>query len=381
MMPDLPPLLRSARVTFTGRLASLPREEAERLVRASGGRVVDQVSRGTSFLVVGMGGWPLSPEGAKNYKLRQTERINRDGPRIRVLSEIEFLEAVGLRDRPPLRKTQAADDIVRVLGIDHQTLRHWQALGLVRAVEGRYDFQDLVSLRAIAELIKNGIRPDVISRSLHDLATLLPDTDRPLAQLKIVADGPKSLLADLDEHLIAPNGQLVMNFDAPAPAAPEAVVPHRTADEWLARGEQFEQNEDFEAAADAYERAISRSPEFAEAHFNLGNVLRALDQPLDAMASFRIALRHDPLMVEASYNLADIQEERGDIEAALDSLQAAVRVDPFYADAHFNLARCLEAVGRKGEAVRHWKSYLRLDSTSEWAEFVRARLTSDRAVC
>jgi tetratricopeptide (TPR) repeat protein len=312
-----------------------------------------------------------------NHKLRQAERINRDGPRIRILSEIEFLEAVGRRDRPAVRKALSIEEIVRLLGIDRQTLRRWQALGLVRAVEGRYDFQDLVSLRTIVDLIKNRVRPDEISRSLHDLARLLPDTDRPLAQLKIVADGPNALLAEIEEQLITPKGQLVMNFGAPvATGSSKTAAPHRSADQWLTQGELFEENEEYDEAAHAYERAIMRSPRFAEAYFNLGNVQRALDQPLDAMDSFRTAIRHDPGMVEAWYNLADIQDERGDVEGAIESLKEAVRGDPFYADAHFNLAHCLDRLGRKSEAVSYWKNYIRLDSTSEWAEVARSKLGS-----
>ena len=367
--------LRSAQVAFTGRLAGLSLEDAERLVRDAGGTVISQVSRRTSVLVVGMYGWPLSREGSVNHKLRQAERINRDGPRIRILSEIEFLEAVGLRDRPAVRKTLSVEEIVRLLGIDQQTLRRWQSLGLVRAIEGRYDFQDLVSLRTIADLIKNRIRPDEISRSLHDLAKLLPDTDRPLAQLKIVANGPNTLLAEIDAQLITPKGQLVMSFGArTAGEAPKFIEPQRSADEWLAQGELFEQNEEFEAAAEAYQRAIMRFPGFAVAHFNLGNVQRDLDQPQNAIASYRTAVRHDPHLVEAWYNLADIQEEQGDVESAIESLKAAVRADPLYADAQFNLALYLDRLGRTSEAIRYWKNYVRLDPASEWTEVARSRL-------
>jgi tetratricopeptide (TPR) repeat protein len=279
-----------------------------------------------------------------------------------------------------VRKTLPADEITRLLGIDAPTLRHWQALGLVRAVDGRYDFQDLVSLRTIADLIRNGVRPDEISRTLHDLSVLLPETQRPLAQLKIVTDGPGALLAEIDQHLVAPNGQMVMNFGAAATAAdPRSSSPRRSAEEWLLRGEELEETESFGAAADAYERAVSRLPNFAEAHFNLGNVQRELDQPQDAMASYRNAIRHDAGMVEAWYNLADIQEEQGDTDSAVESLQTAVRIDPFYADAHFNLAHCLDSLGRTAEAIGHWKSYLRLDSSSEWAAVARSKLGAARS--
>src|SRR5262249_41583795 len=152
---------------------------------------VAHVSGRVSVLVVGMDGWPLSQDGNVSGRLKHAERINRAGKRIRIIPEVEFLEMVGLRARGAgTRKSPSADDIAAMVGIDARTLGHWEALGLIRAHEGRYDFQDIVSLGTIVELVQRGVRADVISRSLHDLSALLPDTDRPLSQLRIVEESP-----------------------------------------------------------------------------------------------------------------------------------------------------------------------------------------------
>jgi len=66
---------------FTGRLASLTREEARRLVEERGGKVASSVSRKVDYLVVG------EDPGSKLDRARALG--------IKELSEREFLELVG----------------------------------------------------------------------------------------------------------------------------------------------------------------------------------------------------------------------------------------------------------------------------------------------
>lgn len=374
--------LRSIRLTFTGRLASLSRAEAERLIRAAGGEPVAHLSRRVSVLVVGMDGWPLARDGAVSSKLRRVEQLNREGRRIRIISELEFLELVGRRARrAELRKPHSAESVARMVGVDVRTLRHWEALGLVRSDANHYDFQDIVSLRVIVELVGRGVRADVISRSLHDLSAILPDTDRPLAQLRIVDEGPRSLLAELGDCLVAPDGQLVLNYESPAeePRASRILHAGGGADDWFTRGLRFEESERYDEAAHCYRRALQVEGARAKVHFNLGNVLRELGETGESMRCFEAATRADPGFAEAWYNLADLQDERGSLGEAITSLRAALRARPDYADAHFNLSLCLERAARMDEARAHWRSYQALDGDGEWADPARGRVEGDAA--
>ena len=56
-------------VAFTGRLASMKREEAFALVRRHGGTPRRGVTRKTAVLVVGELGWPLLPDGQPSKSL------------------------------------------------------------------------------------------------------------------------------------------------------------------------------------------------------------------------------------------------------------------------------------------------------------------------
>ncbi|TWT44690.1 DNA polymerase III subunit epsilon [Phycisphaerae bacterium RAS1] len=386
--------LHSLRVAFTGRLAALSRAEAERLVRAAGGEPVLHVSRRVSVLVVGMGGWPLAPDGGVSEKLRQAQRNNQGGQHTRIISELEFLELLGRRQPPAeIQKTYAAGEIARLVGVSPGELQHWELLGLVRAQGGKFDFQDMVSLRTIVELVQRGVRADVISRSLYELSSFLPNVDRPLAQLRIVAQSARSLVAELGERLLAPDGQFLMNFEAAEAAsgdaeaggagiggaAPTAAVriseSPGAASGWIECGRRFEEAERFEDALGAYEQALRAGAPRAAAHFNLGNVLRELGRGDEARAAFERTVEADPQLAEGWYNLADLQEEAGDVHAAIASLQSALRAAPDFADAHFNLALCLERNGHPREARTHWRRYLLLDQGSEWSQLARARLT------
>ena len=52
----------------------------------------------------------------------------------------------------------------------------------------------------------------------------------------------------------------------------------------------------------------------------------------------RAATRADPTFAEAWYNLSDLLDEQGRSEAAIDCLRRALHAAPDYADAMFNLA-------------------------------------------
>ncbi len=151
-------------------------------------------------------------------------------------------------------------------------------------------------------------------------------------------------------------------------------------DECFERGLALEEDERYIDAATWYRRAIGLAPGWAEAHFNLANVLRMLERDEGAEEVYHLAVELDPSNELAWYNLADVQEEDGRLEAAAASLGAALRACPAFSDAHFNLASCLEQLGDQAGARRHWSAYLRLDPDSEWATIARDHLrrhTSD----
>ena len=358
----------------------MTRQEAHDWVRKAGGEPDCRVSRLTSILVVGMEGWPLLPDGTISGKLRQAEEINRKLHCIQILSESIFLELVGLQVRKSeLRKTYSSAEVCRVLGIEPATLQRWEQFSLVHSTEGMYDFQDILTLRMIANLLQQGVRRETIATSIQGLASILPGTEKPLAQLQIIAENHRSILAYLGDIRMTPTGQLVFNFD-PATRVNTRVLGlpsgKQTAREWFERGKTLEEEEDLGGAEKAYLKALSLQPQFPEAYFNLGNVLQEQGRLGVATKALQTCLAQDPEFVAAWSTLADIQAILERHEEAIESLKQAIRVSPSFADAHFNLASCLERKGRHREASRHWAEYMKLDPDSPWAEVARCQLSA-----
>jgi len=103
-------------------------------------------------------------------------------------------------------------------------------------------------------------------------------------------------------------------------------------------------------------------------------MLRAHGRKVEAEAALRAATRADPLFAQAWYNLSDLLDEQGRSEAAIDCLRTALRVAPDYSDAMFNLALLLQRNNQHIEAAGCWHRYLAIDSQSEWAARARRSL-------
>src|SRR5574341_2106686 len=86
--PNTSPFLRT--VGFTGRLASMKREEAFALVRKHGGTPRRGLTKKTSVLVVGQLGWPLLADGRPSKSLRLAKSYG-----VAIASERRFLEWAG----------------------------------------------------------------------------------------------------------------------------------------------------------------------------------------------------------------------------------------------------------------------------------------------
>jgi tetratricopeptide (TPR) repeat protein len=95
---------------------------------------------------------------------------------------------------------------------------------------------------------------------------------------------------------------------------------------------------------------------------------------VEAEAAYRKAAKSDPRFAEAWYNLADILDDKGRVKDAVNCLRRALEAAPDYADAAFNLATLLQRLERHAEAADYWRRYLRADNDSPWAARARRAL-------
>ncbi|MEX2217740.1 MAG: tetratricopeptide repeat protein [Phycisphaerales bacterium] len=377
--------LRGQRVAFTGRFATLTRAEAEKRIGDAGGGLAPSVSPRTTMLVVGMRGWPLMDSGRITGKLAQAEQLRAGGHAIRIVSETEFRELLGLDPAPEgVSKSLTPRQVCGALGVDQKTLERWERCGLVRSSQGRYDFRDLVSLRTVTNLVARGVSPVVIRKSLDALSRLLPGVERPLAQLNILVSDSGELVAEVEEALLTQSGQLEMRFGT-SPGSTIEPKPlslvradNRDSAAWIELGLGHELSGNLAEAEHAYRRAAALAPSDASPQFNLGNTLLAGGRLEAAAERYAQAVALDPGHAASWFNLAHVQDALGDRQSAIRYLRRAISADPAYADAHYNLADAAERAGDRLTAEAAWDEYLRLDPASPWAREARRRLQALR---
>jgi hypothetical protein len=115
-----------------------------------------------------------------------------------------------------------------------------------------------------------------------------------------------------------------------------------------------------EEAVASYRKAIALIPDYAEAHYNLGNTLQELGRSKDAEASYRKAIAFKPDYAEAHSNLGITLRELGRSKHAEASYRKAIALKPDYADAHSNLGVTLQELGKLEDALVQYKKSFEL---------------------
>jgi len=168
----------------------------------------------------------------------------------------------------------------------------------------------------------------------------------------------------------------------------------------------------FDQAIEAYERAITLRPHYAEAHVGLGDAKAAKGENEAAIAHYQKALSLDPLnarvqfalgkiyysekglyyeavnaykkaidldqsFLEARMGLGEIYEEKGLYKDAVVEYKKVIEIEPKHTAAHYNLAMAYEKLDPR-EAIAQWDRYIGIASTiateKEWVDVARQHL-------
>jgi tetratricopeptide (TPR) repeat protein len=266
-------------------------------------------------------------------------------------------------------RTLSVAEVAGLLGVREARVREILRAGLLRpAGRGRryaVSFQDLVVLRAAKELLDARVPAARIRRALAALARDLPP-GRPLSGVRIQADGRRVVVCDADGVWQPETGQTLFAFDVDALARAAAAV--RPAPDESRAGRAAEAQAAFERALDlddadpkaaraAYERALALDPDLTDARVNLGRLLHEAGDAPAAVRLYREALAQTPDDPIVHFNLALALEDTEGAAAAAVEYERALALDPEFADAHYNLAGLCEQLGRKADAIRHYRAY------------------------
>ena len=67
-------------------------------------------------------------------------------------------------------------------------------------------------------------------------------------------------------------------------------------------------------------------------------------------------------------------DETGRLPEAARAYKQAIQLAPTYADAHYNLALAYEKMKQPRRALRHWRTYTKLDTLGPWAVHARNQI-------
>ena len=105
---------------------------------------------------------------------------------------------------------------------------------------------------------------------------------------------------------------------------------------------------------------MSISPDYASAHFNLGNVYKYRGKLGQAEAAFERVVVLTPDDAGAYANLGIVLQEQGRHTDALSAFERAAKLEPANPESHFNLANGLRFLGRQEAAIAAFQQALKL---------------------
>ena len=123
---------------------------------------------------------------------------------------------------------------------------------------------------------------------------------------------------------------------------------------WFQKAKALHDAGDLTAAEDSYKFSIAANPDLAEAHCNLGNILRGDRRLNEALKHYDLALGIIPDQAEIHANKGVALQELNNLTEAIKSYRTATHLDPENAEAHRNLAMALL---KRGEFEEGWKEF------------------------
>ena len=359
-------------IVLTGQLSSLDDRNARQLVERLGGRTADDVTEGTTILVVGARRAEASgAEVEHDGKLRRAQELNAGAAHIRIISEEDFCRLVGAISPDQLRQQFYSTRDIRALypSVREDHLRYLQKLGLVQPAARRrqerfYGFADLAIIRQVNTELQQGVPLRQVLRALEA---------QHRGQLSLDFDPSRRTGDDPARVVRLDRSRLESRATRQPSLLPPASDPRtRLAAKYFLEAASLDGDEEQrDAAAIAYRKALIVDPDLVPALVNLANIHYASDRLIEAQSLYERATRIEPDCFEAFFNLGNIHHDLGRYEEALACYADAVALNPIYADAHFYLAVTLEKLGRSHQAKPHWRRYQQLAPHGEWVELAR----------
>jgi tetratricopeptide (TPR) repeat protein len=271
-------------------------------------------------------------------------------------------------------------DLLRILRLTPRQLTAWEKAELVTVSES-YSFFDLLQIKKVRDLCARKVRPAVIRQSLEAMQKQAAGMENPLLEAGAFTTGHRIAFRHNGKVVEPIAGQFMFDFSfqpnvltskpVPVQANQPETEPKDVA-ELFARGITLEENPGTQTQAIAvYQKVLEIDPDHAAANINLGTLYYNRQDYALAEKHYRIAIGIDPRYALAYFDLGNVLDETGRVSEAIQAYNAALQLAPTYGDAHYNLALAYEKVKEPRKALKHWRAYVKLDTSGPWAVHAR----------
>jgi Tfp pilus assembly protein PilF len=395
--------LTGRRVMLIGKLASMSRRDAERLIRQGGAQVVVRTGDEVDLIVASDAAADAKRLAADRDLFDDELRTRIASGDIEVLHESDLWARLGLVESGPgIERLYTPAMLAELVRVPIAAIRQWHLRGALQSkCEVRrlayFDFEEVRVARKLAQLLQAGCGLSAVNRQLDTLSRVLPESPRPLTDPAVVVEG-RRLFIRRGEGLAEPTGQLLIDFDVAKSSATDDAGPMaipfvaqdalrhsaanrgshpRAAEDLRALAAELEGNGQLQQATEVYRAILFSDESTADDHFALAELLYLGNDLSAARERYYIAIELDEDFVEARSNLGCVLAEQGETGLAEAAFRGALEYHPDYADAHYQLARLLDRAQRSTEALRHWQLFMNLAPASPWADEARERIAGE----
>ncbi|MBF0343505.1 MAG: tetratricopeptide repeat protein [Nitrospirae bacterium] len=123
----------------------------------------------------------------------------------------------------------------------------------------------------------------------------------------------------------------------------------------------YKRNEVWRNKISMWSDVVSKSPNKARPHYNLGVFSGEAGDIKTAFSQYQIALKLNPDYIEAHNNIGYIYEGRGNLDEAIKEYQTAIKLFPDYAEAHNNVGNVCYKLGKHDEAIKEYQKAIKLN--------------------
>ena len=130
---------------------------------------------------------------------------------------------------------------------------------------------------------------------------------------------------------------------------------------WNGKGATFVKKSEYDKAIEAYDKAIGLDPNYAMAWNGKGATFVKKGKYKEAIEAYDEAIKHDPELAMARNGKGATLVEQGRYDEAIKCFDEAIKLDPKYANARNNKGAALGYQGRYDEAIKCFDEAIRLD--------------------